>query len=253
MMSKRLFITDFDGVICDSVGECLLVTYNAYHALHTPAFQRVLTLDAIAPTVQAQFRALRPYLKGAEDFVPIFLSIEQGVPIECQQDFDRFREQYRAELDSFQAAFYAERNFLKQYHRNLWLQLNPLFPAIDSALRQQTSFDRLYILTTKRQDDVMAIFDHQGIPFPMERVLYIKADGKRQKLLELLDAHQADYAASAYIEDQVDFLVFSQQHAIGSYLVEWGYVSHEQRTVAEQHRIPIINPAAFQELLAGIC
>lgn len=251
-MVKKLFITDFDGVICDSVGECLLVTYNAYHTLHTPAFQRVFTLDAIAPTIQAQFRALRPYLKGAEDFVPIFLSIEQHVPIERQQDFDRFRASYRAELEHFQAAFYAERNFLKQRHRDLWLHLNPLFDGIDEALHRPSSFEKVYILTTKRQDDVMAIFDYQGVPFPTEQVWYIKADGKRQKLLELLNTHHADYGASVYVEDQVDFLVAAQQHGIGSYLVEWGYVSQEQHTLAEQQGIPVINPAMFQCLLADM-
>jgi hypothetical protein len=54
---------------------------------------------------------------------------------------------------------------------------------------------------------------------------------------------------SVYIEDQIDFLVESKKHQIGSYLVEWGYVSDEQRDLAKQHDIPIIGVEEFRGLL----
>ena len=56
---------------------------------------------------------------------------------------------------------------------------------------------------------------------------------------------------SVYFEDQVDFLVESQKHGIGSYLVEWGYVSEEQQALARQHQIPIITMQTFKEILSN--
>lgn len=248
-MSQALFITDFDGVICDSVVECLLVTYNAYSRLHTPSFQRILNLEAISPEKQREFRRLRPYLKGAEDFVPMFLAIEQSVQIAGQEEFNRFRDQHQKDLGRSQEAFYEERDYLQRYEKDIWLRLNPLFKGVGEALQSRKSFDTVHILTTKRQNDVLAIFDYYAIPFPEDHVTYMKAAGKSQKLLDILQAHNASLPDSVYIEDQVDFLVSSKAHGIGSYLVAWGYVSEEQKAVAQQQHIPIIELKDFRDLL----
>ena len=248
-MTKKLFITDFDGVLCDSVVECLLVTYNAYYRLQTSSYTRLLNIEEIEPSTRSRFRKLRPYLKGAEDFVPILIAIEQNIPINNQQDFDRVREQYKYDLTRFQEAFYGERDYLQQHEKELWLSLNPLFEGIGEALKQQDSFENVFILTTKRQEDVLKIFQYQGIPFPADHITYMKAAGKFQKLLEILRENNAAMHESVYIEDQIDFLVESKKHQIGSYLVEWGYVSDEQRALAKQHDIPIIGVERFRGLL----
>jgi phosphoglycolate phosphatase-like HAD superfamily hydrolase len=250
-MTAKLFITDFDGVICDSVLECLLVTYNAYHSLSTPSFKRVLDLDVIPSEKQFLFRQLRPYLKGAEDFVPMYLAIESGTRIENQDAFNQFQATHADQLITYQKAFYAERDYLQQNERETWLRMNPLFEGMKETLLACESFDTRYILTTKRQQDVAEIFAYQQIPFPLDHIVYMKADGKSQKLLDMIREHGAAYEETAYVEDQVDFLVRSQQHGIGSYLVEWGYVSEEQKTLARQHNIPIISPPKFVSLLSG--
>jgi phosphoglycolate phosphatase-like HAD superfamily hydrolase len=248
-MPHRLFITDFDGVICDSVIECLLVTHNAYHTLHSPTFQRSLSLEAIPLERQRQFRALRPYLKGAEDFVPMYMAIEKQVSITSQPVFNNYRTQHEAQFLTYQKAFYAERDYLQRHEKDLWLRLNPLFDGIRDTLLACKSFDRIHILTTKRQQDVVAIFDYQQVPFPADHIFYMKAAGKPQKLLDLLQEHDAIPQESVYIEDQVDFLVMSKARDIGSYLVEWGYVSEEQKALARQHAIPVIGTKKFAHLL----
>jgi len=245
-----MFITDFDGVICDSVVECLLVAYNAYYSLQTSSYTRLLNIEEVEPSTRDRFRKLRPYLKGAEDFVPIFITIERNIPVNNQQDFNRVRVQYVQEMPRFQEAFYTERDFLQQHEKKLWLSLNPLFDGIGETLRQQKSFDQIHILTTKRQNDVLEIFQYQGIPFPADHVTYMKAVGKSEKLLEILQENNAVMHESVYIEDQVDFLVESKKHRIGSYLVEWGYVSDEQKALARQHEIPIIGVEEFRSLLS---
>ncbi len=245
----NVFITDFDGVICDSVHECLLVTYNAYQRLQSPTAQRVLDITIIAPEIQAEFRRLRPYLKGAEDFIPMFLAITQGGPIASQQDFEAFKGRYESQLPEYLNAFYEERDFLKQHEKAVWLRLNPLFDGIAETLQQRDSFERMSILTTKRQADVREIFEYQQIPFPAEQIVYMKAAGKSQKLLTMVQDHAASMEDTVYFEDQVNFLVASQQHGIGSYLAEWGYVSKEQKTLARLHHIPLITLSEFKRML----
>lgn len=248
-MSKKLLITDFDGVICDSVEECLLVTYNAYHRLHDASFQRLLDLQQIAPETRQTFRRLRPFLKGAEDFVPIFRSIEQRIPLATQREFDAFRDEMRDQLSEFVTLFYEERDFLIRNEHRIWLSLNPLYGDFAAILRARQAFERFHILTTKRREDVLEIFGYQQVAFLPKQISYIKAAGKSARLLELLREYDANPEETLYFEDQVDFLVVAKQHGIQTYLVEWGYVSDEQREVARQHNIPIIAMPQFAELL----
>lgn len=179
----------------------------------------------------------------------MYLAIESGVHIENQNDFNEFRATHANQLLTYQHAFYAERDYLQQHERELWLRMNPVFKGIKEALLACESFDTRYILTTKRQQDAAEIFEYQQIPFPIDHIAYMKADGKSQKLLEMIREHGATFEDTVYVEDQVDFLVRSRQHNIGSYLVAWGYVSEEQKALARQHNIPIINPSEFAHLL----
>ena len=251
-MSKKLLITDFDGVVCDSVEECLLVTYNAYHRLQDASFQRLLDLQATPPETRQTFRRLRPFLKGAEDFIPIFRSIEQQIPIATQREFDAFRDGMREKLSEYVAVFYTERDFLIRNEHRVWLSLNPLYSDFAAILRARQTFERVHILTTKRRDDVLEIFNYQQVAFPPEQISYIKAAGKSARLLELLREYGADPADTLYFEDQVDFLVAAKPHGIQTYLVEWGYVSDEQRGVARQHDIPIIAMPQFAAFLGEV-
>lgn len=248
-MAKNMFITDFDGVLCDSVLECLLVTSNAYGKLQSSSYQRKLSLEDITPARREEFRRLRSFLKGAEDFIPMFIAIEKDIKITVQKDFDVLKADHHQQLPKYLEAFYAERDFLQQNEKELWFSLNPLFDGLREALKQRESFEGLHILTTKRQNDVVETFQYQGIPFPADQITYMKSAGKSQKLLKILQENEAVMEESMYFEDQVDFLVESKKHRIGSYLVEWGYVSIEQKELAQQHEIPIIDVQTFKDIL----
>ncbi len=75
---KTIFDRFFDGVLCDSVMECLLVSYNAYHQLHESGATRFTRFNCALRSTAAKFRRLRAYLKGAEDFVPMYLAVRQA-------------------------------------------------------------------------------------------------------------------------------------------------------------------------------
>ncbi len=123
-----------------------------------------------------------------------------------------------------------------------------MFDDFARILRERSSFDAC-ILTTI--EDVLEVFNYQQIAFPPEQITYVKAVGKPQKLLDILHEQKVDVEQSVYFEDQVDFLIASQQHGIGSYLVEWGYVSEEQRQLAIRHNIPIISTKQYAEILSA--
>ncbi len=249
----RLLVTDFDGVICDSVLECLIAADNAWRALHEVGEEeKNLDINTIAPERQKKFRRLRPYLRGAEDFVPIFLAVQRGLEIESQYDFDALRQQLADQLPSYQQAFYTERDFLRQNHRELWLELNPLFKKIGEAFTDLSSYEKVFILTTKRQQDVEDILDHHGIAFPIDHIHAVKSDGKMERLQQIMSSNGAMPSETVYLEDQIDYLISAKPLEVKVFLTEWGYVSEEQHHLAEENRIPVISRERFGRLLQDV-
>ncbi len=245
-----LIVTDFDGVVCDSVLECLLAAHNAWEQLQSgPDSHRIFDLGAIPSQRQGRFRGLRPYLRGAEDFIPLFLAVERELEVSSQRDFDLLRRRLHDQLPVYQQAFYTERDYLRRKHRELWLELNPLFSPIDRALGSRTSFEDLHILTTKRQADVEDILGFHGIDFPSWQIHSVKSDGKMERLQAIMKASGAAPARTLYVEDQIDYLISAAPLGVELLLAEWGYVSEEQRSAAVEKQISLLSREEFAELL----
>ncbi len=248
-MVKKMFITDFDGVLCDSVDECILSSYNAHGKLYLPAFRRIRSLDEIDPEKRKQFRALRPYIRSGEDYILIFWALEKNISLSGQEGFDRLREERKEPLSGYQAVFYEERDFLLKHERELWLSLNPLFDGIGEALNANNVFEHMRILTTKREDYVLETLHYHGIAIAEQQITFTTSADKINNLLKLLESNAAKMSESVFVEDQVKFLVESQKHQIRSYLVNWSYITEAQRAFARQHTIPIIDVAEFSQIL----
>jgi len=246
----QLIVTDFDGVICDSVLECLLAAHNAWEQLQGgTGSQRILDVDTIPSQRQSRFRELRPYLRGAEDFIPLFLAVERELEVSSQRDFDLLRRRLRNQLPLYQQAFYTERDYLRRQHRELWLELNPLFTPIDRALGSLASFGNVHILTTKRQPDVEEILGFHGISFPAGQIHSVKSDGKMERLQAIMDSTGAEPAHTLYVEDQIDYLITAAPLGVEVLLAEWGYVSAEQRSTAVEQKISLLSREELAELL----
>ncbi|MDZ7793045.1 MAG: hypothetical protein U5P10_04935 [Spirochaetia bacterium] len=246
----QLIVTDFDGVVCDSVLECLLAAHNAWEQLQGgTGSQRILDVDTIPSQRQSRYRELRSYLRGAEDFIPLFLTVERELEVSSQSDFDLLRRRLRNQLPLYQQAFYTERDYLRREHRELWLELNPLFTPIDRALGSRATFEDVHILTTKRQADVEDILGFHGIAFPSGQIHSVQSDGKIERLRAIMESTGAAPARTLYVEDQIDYLISAAPLGVEVLLAEWGYVSEEQRSAAVEQKIPLLSREELAELL----
>jgi len=245
-------ITDFDGVICDSAVESFLCAYNAHLKIEQPDAPRLLDGDRLSHLLHHDFRRLRSYLHGAEDFLPLVKAALTREPINCQTDFDRYREQFEEHLTFFQHTFYEERDYLREREPELWLSLNPLFEEAAGPFRQLAPFENVYILTTKRREDVEDILSYWGIDFPSDHIYPVSAREKYPRLRELMALSGSTPAEITYIEDQISFLPPAASHGIKVYRAGWGYVSPEQKETARSHSIPVIEKKEMARLMDSL-
>jgi len=247
-----LLVTDFDGVICDSAWESVLTGYNMYNRMQPPGGQRITSLEEIPRTIQLEFRRLRAYLHGAEDFLPIMRAVHSGRPIHCEADFNFFRDNSPEQLELSKKLFYTERDYLRQNEKSLWLDLNPFFPGIGEEFAKLHPFENVHILTTKRCEDVTEILHHNGIEFPEEQINAVDTSRKFSRLNDIARRTGFELQDVIYIEDQINFLPPALAAGAKVYLAGWGYVSPEQRDIAEAHSIPIIESAEYADIIRNL-
>ena len=69
---KDAFFFDFDGVICDSVNECLITSYNAFHLLKNSHYNTKYHLDDINVNLREIFLKKRFLAVTVKDYFIIW-------------------------------------------------------------------------------------------------------------------------------------------------------------------------------------
>jgi phosphoglycolate phosphatase-like HAD superfamily hydrolase len=226
----QYFFLDFDGVICDSIPECFVSSYRAYRELLLGE-----TILEIPLRDKALFYAYRPFIRSGEDYLLIHDMIRRGLGIRCQEDFDRDLARIGKDaMEEYGRLFYRAREEFLAGDRELWLDLNPLFPGMAELLSRTAANPDFYILSTKKPLFIREILLHNGIDWDIGRVLY---PGQRSKL-EVMESFMGKGDKAVFVDDQLDHLLVAGANAdIAGYLASWGYV---KRPWLEQKRIPVI-------------
>lgn len=243
-----LLALDFDGVIADSIAECMIVGYNAHAGLENTD-PKVTHGDDIEAGRRDEFKRLRRFIRSGQDYVYIFLAIDKAVRIENQDDFDEFLQEYASRKNEFHDAFYRERERLFLHHRRLWTSLNPLYPGMTEFLKAFYPPDRLHIITTKPLSYVYEILKAHGIRLRHENCFQAGGDvSKAQIITDLLKKKAVAPSRFHFIDDQIDTLIKAARENIRCYLAGWGYNDQAQKSLAEGQGIDVLSLEAFYSI-----
>jgi phosphoglycolate phosphatase-like HAD superfamily hydrolase len=242
---STLLVLDFDGVICDSVEECFVSSWEARYRLSGGA----------GPVPEppagglAAFARLRPFVRNGEDFLVILEAADRGTSISDQAGFDALAADIGPRLlRDFTARFYDARERLLAEERARWLRMNRIYPHARVALLAAGSGGvPMRILSTKRAPYILEILGADGVPFAAEHVRHT-AGPKVPVVRDLLAA--SGCAKAVFVDDQVDYLTGLDDPRIEGRLASWGYVRPEW--LIPPHRARPIDPEEFLALVSRI-
>ncbi len=86
----KIIALDFDGVIVNSVNECLLVGYYAYQKFSDPS-NKLKSIENLCDSKLKLLNSYRPFVLSGEDYVFISMALELNHHFENQSDFDKFK------------------------------------------------------------------------------------------------------------------------------------------------------------------
>ncbi len=244
-MKTDILALDFDGVIVDSIKECLVSGFNAYADFRGAAnIERYEQLDADW-TLRA--RRMRNYIRNGEDYVFIAHALANGASIQCQEDFDAFLAQHQKLRDSFFDHMVNQRISFSEVHPHLWAQLNPLYDGMKRFLQRYANKENLYIITTKKLLFVHKILQANEISLVDANVRDTSGGGKRQIIEEILHARGVAPQNFRFIDDQIDTLIKVRPTGVNLALAAWGYNNEQQVAKAKTSGIEVLELQEFFE------
>lgn len=236
---------DFDGVICDSIAECLVVGYNAFHAIQGRG-HAASRFESIPPDQRTEARRIRNFIRSSEDYVYLFHAITEHADVRDQAAFDSFCSTYAGSKESYFNAFYAQRERMAVQFPERWIELNPLYPGMRDFLLRFGHPNRLFIVSTKRSSYIRQLLDGHGIPFEPSHVLDTLSSGSKRVILNGLIQDEKSRAGSLFfVDDQVHTLLQIGDPAIRCILAEWGYTGVDQIAAARNAGLAVMDLALF--------
>ncbi len=243
MNGMPLLVLDFDGVICDSIDECFVSSWIAYHTLYRndPPLH-------VPVTLRKEFARLRPFIRSGEDYLLIQEALSAGRRVEDQAGFDALSAAAgREKMAAFKERFMQARKTLLAKDRPFWLSLNTIYPHMLAAFAHIPRGAPVSILSTKAPEFIVEILEHAQIHFPRERILKSASESKLPAVEEMRTA--AGLERAVFIDDQIDYLLDPSYTRVEAYLASWGYV--KQEWLKGDRGVRIITPEGLLKLVAG--
>lgn len=238
-----MIILDFDGVICDALTECALVTWLGIH--QPPPNARISAYAKAMPrNFVERFRAIRDYSRGLEHFMTAHRPMSANV--RDQAHFDRLFGIFSAEyVGEFVASASAARARCREEEPEFWLDLHTLYPGMAQLLRRHTG--RVCIVTAKDEESVRRILRRHGLE---ETVLEVVGETTRKAaaVRGLIDRHGADVADTVFVDDNLTNALQVRTTGARVLWAWWGYHTPEHVREAARSGLPVLRLEELESL-----
>jgi phosphoglycolate phosphatase-like HAD superfamily hydrolase len=219
-----LVFLDFDGVLCDSIRECLVVGLEAYNRVKGNAAPAAWQ-TAIDPSLDHFFRRHRWLVQPAGQYYVLFDSYFRS---RRNLKPDRFADelaQMANDIAAFEEAFFDAREDCMSWNLGEWLKLNPLYPGTGDALWGLQTWAEMRIVTTKDEASVLEIAQAYGLPLlsVFGRNAYRAAGSKRAMIGGILKKEDRPISSTVFLDDNVTNLIEVQPIGVRCFWATWGY------------------------------
>jgi len=246
---SKIIALDFDGVICDSIDECLLVSYNAFHEKSTIDN---IDFSDIQEGIVNKFKHYRYLIGPAKDFYFLWKSIfeHRKTSIDIANIYVELKKSDINQELPFVKRFYTLREQLKKKYFNDWVSLNPFYEEIKNLLIKIQDKQNLFIVTAKDTDSVVDLLCENNIDIQHSHIYgREKKIDKRHLFKQMIEYHGISKKDIVFVDDNISNVIDVNEIGIASYLATWGYNSNFDKIEAKNNNIVPLKLCDLQSII----
>ncbi|MFC1585466.1 HAD hydrolase-like protein [Fibrobacterota bacterium] len=221
---RKLLLWDFDGVIVDSVQECLLTAYNAFLAYQKISSEPITSLNNIPEKHRNAFYRKRGYVRRAGGYLSLTKAIYFNMNIDEYSIFLKIFEEDKSHLERYEKTFFKIRDNLRSINPASWYELHGLYQWIRTNWNRLAEKYDFFIVSNKDRHSISLILKHFelmmkeinifGNEFSLEKKTIIKHIIKKNNVLP----NQV-----SYVDDNYHHLTDVAELGIRLFFASWGY------------------------------
>jgi phosphoglycolate phosphatase-like HAD superfamily hydrolase len=228
-------VFDFDGVLCDSLEECMMVAWYAYDGKPVRWFLNP-GLAGVPDDVVARFQGCRPFMRHLAHFlVPL---VEHDLPGTHGEFATRFDALPGEQIESFARAAEGFRAKLRARHPEPWRARHTVDVRLADLVRDG------YIATARDRDSVGQILGSHGIEVPESRIFGSLRD-KTEALAKIAERESLDPLHVVLVDDSVENCLAARSSGFDAYWASWGYHADGDAATAVRHGISVVTVEAL--------
>ncbi len=221
---KNILCLDFDGVIVDSIDECLLTAYNSYWIFENQKEMVVQNIEEINTKFKNTFFENRYLVRPAKEYwVLINMIVNEVINI----NYDKFiKEIWNNEkiLNSFEKIFFSIRNEMINRRTQEWLSLHRIYPEFSESWKYISNAYDVYIVTNKNSEAVYALLNYFKIEIQKNKIYTTeKFISKNNAVVVISSINNVSLRDILFVDDSPSTVEELMAEGVNSYLAIWGY------------------------------
>lgn len=221
---------DFDGVICDSLEEGLLISWNAHTRAPVHAFVEP-GLAGVPPEVAVRFTGCRPFARHLGHWlVPFAIG---AVPASHAEFVARYDELPSPAIETFTAAATRYRAAVRRTYPDQWLSHHVVHPGLADVLTSA------YIVTARDSESVSRILEAHDVAVDDARIFGSSTD-KPDALRTIAIREGVQPGDVTLVDDSIENCLAAQAGGYGTWWATWGYSTPGDHARAISHGIRAI-------------
>jgi phosphoglycolate phosphatase-like HAD superfamily hydrolase len=232
---------DFDGVICDSLEEGLLISWNAHMRAPVRAFVEP-GLDAVPPDVVERFTCCRPFTRHLGHWLVPF--VIRSIPTTHAEFAARYDELPGSAIDVFVDAAGRYRSQVRGAYPAQWLARHSVQPGLGDVVADA------YIVTARDGDSVRQILNAHAMGVDDTRIFGSCRDkpGALQSIAAREGLAPADVTL---VDDNIENCLAACAAGYGVWWATWGYKTAEDESLAVTRGVTAISIDVLREAVTA--
>lgn len=221
-MGRKLILWDFDGVIIDSMQECLLTSYNAFLSFGNSEAQSV-SLTAIPASVSEHFFKFRKYVRPAGEYYLMHQSLVESEDIATPEAYQRYVKLKKDKISAFQPLFFQQRNSFRQENEQEWLELHQVYPHIFGAWERLQMDYKFIVVSNKDKRSIKMLLDHFHLG-PVSEIYGSDFSNNKYEIIQhLIKSKHLSHADVVFVDDHAGHLRDVQPLGVKLGFANWGF------------------------------